>query len=87
MEILNDFSKEQLQLLIALVSHSSFSLVNSDNLALEMVNFDYAFEHFAFQNPADKRKLASDPTEYMSDFVAPVLNPIINHYEGRFGKI
>lgn len=85
MQNLNEFTKEQLELLIATISHTTFSISNSDNLALDIVEYGHAFDFFGFDSPVNNRSLAIEPSEYMSDIIAPVLNPIINHYEARFG--
>lgn len=87
MQFLNAMTKEELQKLIVVIAHSSFSVVNSENLLLDYENLSSSFEFFGFENPIDKRELALNTTDYMAEFVNPVLNPIINHYESLYGKI
>jgi hypothetical protein len=75
------FNKQQLELLIAAVAFTSFELSDSDNLAKTVVNFDDAFEHFAFKNPLNKRLLVNDPTEYSNHLFTPLIDALLVHSE------
>ncbi len=75
------FNKKQLELLIASIAFASFELSGSDNLAKTIVDFDYSFEHFAFNNPLDKRQLVNDPTEYSGNLFNPVIDALMDYYD------
>lgn len=75
------FNKQQLELLIASIAFASFELSGSDNLAKTIVNFDYSFEHFAFNNPLDKRQLVNDSTEYSGHLLNPIIDVLMNYYD------
>ncbi|WP_019898470.1 hypothetical protein [Methylotenera mobilis] len=75
------FNKQQLELLMASIAFASFELSGSNNLAKTIVDFDYAFEHFAFNNPLNKRQLVNDPTQYSGDLLNPLIDALMLHYE------
>jgi hypothetical protein len=81
MKSLPQLNKSQLELLIASLTYTSFELANSDNLARTIVEVDYAFEHYAFQNPLDKRLLVNDPPNYSSNLFNPLIDSLMVHLE------
>jgi hypothetical protein len=74
------FDARQIELIIASIAFTSFQLASSDNLAKTILDFDYAFEHFAFENPLDKRQLVNDPIEYTGQLLNPLIDALMDHY-------
>lgn len=75
------FNKEQLELLIASLAFTSFELSGSDELAKTIVDVDYAFEHFAFPNPLNKRQLVNNRLEYSAVLFNPLIDTLVAHYD------
>jgi hypothetical protein len=71
------FNKQQLELLIASITFTSFELSGSDNLAKTIVDFDYTFEHHGFNNPLNKRLLVSDPITFSSNLFNPLMDAFL----------
>jgi hypothetical protein len=75
------FNKAQLELLIASVAFTSFQISGSDNLAKTIVDFDYAFEHFAFNNPLNKPLLVNNPTDYSDSIFTSLIDGLLAHLD------
>ncbi len=75
------FTKQQLELIIASVAMSSFQLSHKDNLAQLMVEFDYSYEHFGFKPTHDKYKLATEPELTSSMLFTPIIDSLMDFYE------